>query len=334
MGYALQRREAVVVEDLATEKRFRPPALLPEHGVVSGATIAIPGRERPLGVLGVYTTRRRTFSPDDIYVLEAVTNILALAVRRVTAEREQAQLLASEQAARAQAEQARRRQEIFMAVVAHDLRGPLTAIRGYAQLLKRFETLSSERRAQAISTILGEVDRLNRLIGDLLDFSRVVAGRLRIAPRPVDLVGLARQVVEAQQMTTAAHQLILDAPPRVQGIWDPDRLAQVLTNLVSNAIKYSPEGGNVWVRLRPLDDEVEISVTDQGVGMTPEERARPFEPFARLERTRSLKGVGLGLFIAKGIVEAHGGRIWAESAGPGKGSTFFVTLPRRPPGKL
>ena len=331
IGDALRSKGPILVQRARGARRDGLALALLDQAIAAGASIRIEGRKGVFGVLAVYTTRPRTLSRDDLHVLEAVANILALFIERERSEGERARLLALERQARSGAEEARRRQELFMAVIAHDLRGPLTAIRGYAQLFRRFETLPKERRAQAVSTILSEVDRLGRLISDLLDFSRVVAGRLRIAPQPVDLVGLARQVVEAQQLTTTAHQIILEAPPRVQGMWDPDRLAQVLTNLISNAIKYSPEGGNVWVRLRPRDQEVEISVADQGMGLTTEERARLFEPFARLERTRSLKGAGLGLFIAKGIVEAHGGQIWAESAGPGKGSTFFVALPLRPP---
>ncbi|HEY8476571.1 MAG TPA: ATP-binding protein [Chloroflexota bacterium] len=246
---------------------------------------------------------------------------------RKRVEEERARLFARERQARAEAEEARRRLELFMGVVAHDLRGPLTAIRGYAQLLQR--GAPEERRARALQVVVDQVDHMERLIGDLLDFSRIVAGRIRVSPRSMDLVELARRVVDARQLTTTRHRILLEAPPTLVGVWDGDRLAQVLTNLVDNAVKYSPDGGTVWVRLRSLDGEVEIAVTDRGVGLTPDELRVLFRPFVRLERWGTLKGAGLGLFITKGIVEAHGGRLWAESAGKGKGSTFRVVLPRR-----
>ncbi len=226
---------------------------------------------------------------------------------------------------------ARRRLELFLGAVAHDLRTPLTAILGYAQLLRRWPTLPPVQREAALARLLEAGQAMQRLLTDLLDAASLWAGRFRIAPRPMDLVTLVHQIAEEQQATTTRHQIVVEAPARLEGFWDPDRLAQVLRNLLSNAIKYSPEGGTIRLRVSAHDDSVQIQVSDQGIGLTPEEARQIFEPFVRLERARSIPGAGLGLFIARGIVEAHGGRIWAESPGPGRGTTVTVVLPRRPP---
>jgi signal transduction histidine kinase len=143
----------------------------------------------------------------------------------------------------------------------------------------------------------------------------------------MDLVALARQVVESRQVTTAQHHILLEAPERVEGTWDAARLEQAMDNLVGNAIKYSPNGGQVRVRIERQDSQGLVSVSDQGLGMRPKELPQLFQLFSRLESAGTIEGSGLGLYIVRGIVEAHGGRIWAESAGPGQGSTFYLTLP-------
>ncbi|MBI4493943.1 MAG: sensor histidine kinase [Chloroflexi bacterium] len=216
----------------------------------------------------------------------------------------------------------------FLSAVAHDLRGPVTVIRGYTALLRRGGGQDPERREKALQSIDDATERLERMVGDLLEASRVAAGRFEVRPGPMDLVALVGQLVEAHQHTTLEHRLTLAGPPRLEGCWDRDRLAQVVGNLLGNAAKYSPEGGEIRVAVEPLDGEVHLSVSDQGVGLRPEDLPRVFEPFERLEETRNLEGAGLGLFICKGIVEAHGGRIWAESPGLDQGSTFHVVLPR------
>ena len=312
-GEVAARREPVVVRDARADARYRSPYVV-AHGIRSMLGVPLLAREQLVGVAELAFHRGRAFPPEDVRLLRIVAERAAMAV-------ENARLYA-------EAKEARRRLELFLSVVAHDLRGPLTAIRGYAQILQR-DAVSAERRQRALAVVNEQVGRMARLIGDLLDFSRVVAGRLAIRPSPMDLAALARRVVEAQQLATTRHEIVLQSPPRVEGEWDEDRLAQVLTNLVDNAVKYSPTGGKVWVRLQPTNDQVQITVSDQGVGMTPEEIRSLFEPFVRIERTRSLRGAGLGLFISKSIVEAHGGTIRAESPGPGRGSTFTVVLPRR-----
>lgn len=225
-------------------------------------------------------------------------------------------------------EQARTQLQQFMSVVAHELRGPLTTILGYSQLLSRKpESISRETSAKAVSAIEGEARRMDRLTADLLDASRIGSGHLKLEPEPMDLVRLAVQVADEQQGTTNRHHLVVEAPPALEGTWDAGRIHQALSNLVSNAIKYSPEGGEVRVRITREDDEAQVSVTDQGVGLAPEDMPLLFEPFSRAYRQQQVKGTGLGLYVTRGIIDAHGGRIWAESPGPGMGATFAFTLP-------
>lgn len=213
-------------------------------------------------------------------------------------------------------------------MIAHDLRGPLTVMLGFIQILgKGREAVAPEVSDKAIRAAESQARRMDRLIGDLLDASHIGTGRFTIERQRVDLVKVARRVVEEQQATTARHRIVLRAPASLEGWWDAGRIVQVLTNLLTNAIKYSPQGGEVQVNLARVNDSVVVKVTDRGIGLAPEDIPLLFEPFSRLYREQPVKGTGLGLYISKAIVEAHGGRIWAESPGRGKGSIFVFTLP-------
>ncbi len=221
--------------------------------------------------------------------------------------------------------------ETFISIVSHELKTPVAIIKGYA------ETLSNPgaRRdpalvAEMLGAIVEEGDRLARLVDDLLDVSRLQANGLPLHDvQEVDWREIARRVVERHQNQSKKHRLEIEFDPdfpMVSG--DARRLEQVLDNLVSNAIKYSPRGGKVRVRGTAMAQAVLISVSDEGVGIPLEEQWRIFERFYRVEGpdTRAVSGTGLGLYLARAIVQAHGGRIWVESA-PGQGSTFYVSLP-------
>ena len=213
----------------------------------------------------------------------------------------------------------------FVSIVAHELRNPLAGIRGYAQLMRRRN--SYEERA--VSVIIGQVDQLERRLSDLTDLSRLEAGRLSLERQPTDLLELAHASVEQARGQSDAHTISLEGPdyPLV-GTWDRDRLGQVLMNLLSNAMKYSPDGGEIVVRVEQSGAEAVVSVSDQGVGIAAEDIPRLFERFYRASGSAgTARGLGLGLYIVKQLVEAHGGRIVAESAGAGRGSRFTVSLP-------
>ena len=174
-------------------------------------------------------------------------------------------------------------------------------------------------------------DRLVDLAEDLLDVTRVQAGRLELLREPTDLVALARRVLTRRQLTTERHTLtLLTALPHLVVQADPRRMEQVLSNLIGNAIKYSPEGGAIEVTIRVDNEKHEalLAVRDHGIGIPQHEQARVFGRFARAGNAQAhgIRGAGLGLYLCRDLVEAHGGRIWLESTEE-QGSTFFVTLP-------
>jgi len=212
-------------------------------------------------------------------------------------------------------------------MVTHEIRGALTLLSGYSQLLARPRSLQPGAVNGLAAAVPDEVQRLTRLVDDLQDISRIERGHFEVLPGPCDLVEVARSVVEAQQSRTDLHHIRLDATTqRLVGNWDCDRLCQVLSNLIRNAVSYSPAGGEVRVSLGTSGSWAVVSVADQGVGIAPAELPRLFRPYSRLQPSVDVKGRGLGLVIAKAIVEAHGGNIKVQSQ-LGQGSTFTFTLP-------
>jgi two-component system phosphate regulon sensor histidine kinase PhoR len=217
----------------------------------------------------------------------------------------------------------------FVANVSHELRTPLTAIRGYAETLLDGGLRDPEKAAEFVRVMHRHAERLAALIEDLLDLASVEQGQARIALAPVPLPEVLAQV-EALTRPIALEKkqtLTLDLPedlPRV--LADRDRLAQVLINLLDNAVKFTPEGGRIEIRARSGPGRIMVSVEDNGVGIPPQDLGRIFERFYRVERSRDRRvgGTGLGLAIAKHLVQAQGGEIGVES-GPG-GSRFWVRL--------
>jgi signal transduction histidine kinase len=214
----------------------------------------------------------------------------------------------------------------FITLVAHELGNGLTAVKGNLQLLQRRQVYDERLLARVVS----QVNHVQRMIHDLRESTRVAAGRLELVPGAVDLVALVRECVDSAPGRTDAHRIAVEAPARpIVGWWDRDRVTQVLQNLLSNAIKYSPDGGVITVQVVPGEAEAGVSVRDQGVGIPASELPRLFENFYRSgdAPARAVQGLGLGLHVTRALVEAHGGRIWATSDGPNRGSTFSFSLP-------
>jgi signal transduction histidine kinase len=216
----------------------------------------------------------------------------------------------------------------FLAGVAHDLRNPLSALKMSAALISSDRPLPEERLRKTMALVRRQVARLDRMVGDLLDATRIEAGRFELSLEERDARELAREVVELYLAGGSSHDLRLVLPEEPVVLrCDATRVEQVLHNLVSNALKYSPVGSRVDVRVERQGEEAVLSVVDRGIGISAEELRNLFAPFRRTGRAReTAPGVGLGLSVARRIVEAHKGRIEVESR-PGVGSTFRVRLP-------
>jgi two-component system CheB/CheR fusion protein len=210
----------------------------------------------------------------------------------------------------------------------HELRNPLTSIKGHVQLMQKRNATSEG----ALSTILTQADQLSRLIDDLLASSGTGFAQPCLDPRRMDLVPLARTSAEQAQLLSPRHQIRLDVPESpIEGFWDGGRLAQVFANLLGNAVKYSPAGGEIVVRIRALDSTVRVSIEDHGKGIAADALPQIFDRFYRVAATAShVPGLGLGLHVCQALVEAHGGSISVRSV-LGVGTTFAFELPRVAP---
>jgi signal transduction histidine kinase len=224
-----------------------------------------------------------------------------------------------------------RQREEFVSIIAHDLRTPIGIIQTYAHVLQRAAESRTDATAElnAIRAIAASASGLGAMVNDLLDASRIEADRLSLAMSPVDLCALAQGLVERLGPVLGHHAVRLGIArdlPEVTA--DPSRVEQILTNLLTNAAKYSPEGTDIAFDIEHADGEAVVSVRDRGPGIAREEQAVLFDRFfrARSARAGAQEGLGLGLYICRGLVEAQGGRIWVESA-PGEGSCFRFTLP-------
>jgi PAS domain S-box-containing protein len=316
------------------------PARFQEHHAGYRAAFAADPHSRPMGMgRDLYALHKDGsevpveigLSPIDTaegrFVLAAVTDITS----RKQVEEERQQLLQREQAAHAEADAANRAKDQFLAMISHELRTPLNAIVGWSDMLRR-GTLPESRRARAVEAIYDSAKRQGQLIEELLDVGRIMSGKLRLERTAVDLQDIVRGAVDVVQVSRQAKRIdvTVDIDASLGPLYaDATRLQQVVWNLVSNAIKFTPEGGAVHVRVHHRDSEVELVVTDTGQGIPAPFLAAIFEAFQQADgsSTRRHGGLGLGLAIAKHLVEAHGGTISAESPGDGQGATFTVRLP-------
>jgi histidine kinase len=256
--------------------------------------------------LGYYRERTEIRSEDELAELSQSINQLAEALDRTE-----------------------QRRMALLADVAHELRTPLTTIEGYMEGLLDGVIAPDE---QTFTVVRHEAERLRRLTEELSLLSRVEAGALALNPRPTDPCALLQALAARfqPQFSACEIELSVDLPPEPPQVnVDPDRIAQVGINLLANALRYTPAGGWVRLGLTPYEDMVQISVEDSGIGIAAEHLPLLFERFYRVDKSRgrSSGGTGIGLTIARYLVYAHGGDIWAESAGPGRGATFHVTLP-------
>ncbi len=287
--------------------------------------IAVPLRvgDHRYGVLVLETLRGPAeFSESDLPLVQTLADLIALAIDRARLEAEAIAVRDAQQADRLRSE--------VMATLSHEMRTPLGSIKGYATALLLDEvSWSEEKRGEFLQLIDEECDNLQTMISDILDSSLIDVGQLAIERQPVRLQHLAREVADEMQRRTEAHRLVIDFPPDFPIVdVDPRRVKQVVRNILDNAIKYSPDGGLIVIRGEARPKDVVVSIADQGVGISPEDLIPLFEKYFRAKAPTGyyVPGTGLGLPVARAIVEAHGGRIWAESK-VGQGTTLYFSLP-------
>jgi two-component system sensor histidine kinase KdpD len=271
------------------------------------------------GLVAIYFDVVKALSLEDVRHIQGLVDQIAVATSNQ-------RVLEQEKRARREAERANELRLRFLGMISHELRTPLQAIKGFATtLLAQDVEWDADQQRDFLQTIDTEADKLTDMIEQLLDLSRIESGTLRIEPQAQSIEAICSAARHQLDALTSAHVLnieVADNLPLVRA--DAQRIEQVLINLVSNAAKYSPEGTPITVTIRQEDNLVHVSVSDEGVGIAPEDRPVVFEAFRRGSdgQSRLTKGAGLGLAICKGIVEAHGGRIWIEDrAGAGTAGT-------------
>jgi signal transduction histidine kinase len=292
-------------------------------------------RDRPVGALILRDDAPNRIDDDQVRLLTSLGQYLAGALDNAA--------LVTNAEARADRE-ARVNEELqrlnkaksdFVSIVAHEFRTPLTGIQGFSEIIRDYELTMEEAREYA-ADIHTDAKRLTRMINSQLDLDRLQSGQIDLENERMQLNDVVTAVVELTRTTEPNHRLVLDLDPTLEPvIGDRDRLIQIVTNLLNNAVKYSPDGGDVLLRTRGRADAVHLAITDHGVGIPAPALERIFEPYTRIETGPGgrVAGTGLGLPIVRQIVTLHGGRVWAESQ-PGEGSTFHVTLPVNPDGAI
>ncbi|HEY7182370.1 MAG TPA: PAS domain S-box protein [Blastocatellia bacterium] len=329
IGAIAEEKAPSLTNDLANDPRVSDREWARREGLVSFAGYPLLIGDRVIGVIAMFSKEK--LETDNLNSLEMVADKVVQGVQRRWIEEQRAAFLEREQAARRLAEDANRLKDDFLAMISHELRAPLTAILGWAQMLRSgaLDRASAER---ALLTIERNAKSQAHLVGDLLDASRITSGKLALETRPVELMSIVEAAVDAVRPSVEAKNL------RMQIVLEPwvgpfngdqERLKQVVWNLLSNAIKFTPQGGLIEVRLERLESKALLIVSDTGQGIDPEYLPYVFDRFSQMDSSsrRRQGGLGLGLAIVKHIVELHGGAIYAYSRGEGQGSDFMVTLP-------
>lgn len=321
-GWVMQNRQTAAIEDIYVDPRIPIDAYRPTF-VKSLAMVPVRA-EDPLAAIGAYWATRHRASEQELRVLQSIADATALALANV-------ELYENLQDALRRAEALNRAKDEWISVVSHELRTPLTPILGWARML-RGNRLGEDKRAHALEVIERSVMAEIRIVEDLLDVSRFMVGNVRVDLHPVNLgevvytaIGAVRQNAEEKSLTFDVSRP--DAAVSVLG--DAVRLQQAICNLLWNAIKFTPAGGRVTVRLVRENEHASVIVEDSGCGIPEDVIPRIFQVFERADSstTRRNGGLGLGLFIVRAIAEMHAGSVTAQSDGDGRGATFAIHLP-------
>ena len=320
---AVLRTGAPVVSNDAASDSWVDSYLRESLGIQRVLAVPLMAHGAPTGVLLAIDPARGSFDDEDVKLATSVAGYVA-AVLSSGRSHEQDRAMVH------QLREIDHTKSDFISMLAHELKGPMTTVRGFSHML-RGDSIPPERRSEVLDIISREVSRLSRLVSDLLDMSRMEAGSLNYAFESVDLAEVIDSILRVHPSLASKHLMTCDVPddlPNVKA--DPDRLRQALLNLLTNATRYSPSGTIVTIEVDLIEEPdgplVCISVKDQGIGISDEDKIKVFSKFVMLEKPNWItKGTGLGLYITKGIVESHGGRIWVESE-PSSGSIFRMTL--------
>ncbi len=287
-----------------------------------GAACPLKANDRVVGILTLYRSGGRPFAPRDARLLATCGLVIGMYVEHARFTRDASELAVLREIDRLRSQ--------LLANVSHELRTPLGLIKVFgSMLIAKDMDFDRAARLEFLNAISSEADRLQQIVDNLLDLARVQDQRLRLTRAPVNLGHLVAEVIQGICVQSTPHRVVCDLPAQpLVAVADRQRIIQVLRNLLGNACKYSPGGGTIRVAGREDKSHVVMQISDEGIGIPADELDRIFERFYRVESqaTEKIDGLGLGLAISRAIVEAHGGRIWAESV-LGAGSSFFFTLP-------
>jgi PAS domain S-box-containing protein len=324
---AVRTNQVIITNDYMKETLGHPAVLVgPDNGLRPQSSLSAPMAVmgRIIGTIEVQSYKKAAYREEHATAMRMATNLTAVAIENV-------RLLERESTARASAEESNRLKDEFLATVSHELRTPLTAILGWSRMLQG-GSLETDMATRAIETIKRNAKVQAQIIDDILDVSRIITGNLYLELHPIELPPVLESAINVVRPTAEAKGIQIEVnfepePAAVSG--DSNRLQQVFWNLLSNAVKFTPAGGKVMVHLRHVDSKIEIEVADTGQGITSEFLPFVFDRFRQADSTstRQHGGLGLGLAIARHLIEIHGGSIEARSHGEGQGATLTVRLP-------
>ncbi len=307
-GFALYSDQPVNVKDLTNESRFSGCELLYDNSARSGIAVSIKGTEMPFGLMYIFADDKREFQATEIGFLQSIATLLANAVRN----------------------HLDKRKDEFLGIASHEIKTPLTSIKTFTQLLHKTALEKDDRQSSVfLEKIDQQINKMTNMIADLLDITKINSGKINYNDEKFLLSELIREIIEDMQLTTSKHRILYDKTNDTEVYGDRDRIGQVLTNLLLNAIKFSPDKDEIVVHQELKEGQVVVSIKDHGIGIPKKDQDLVFTRFYKGETTiknRAPGGLGLGLYISSQIVRRHEGKMWLEST-ENKGSTFYFSLP-------